>query len=35
MHSTWRALLENIELMSHYHDFGFQPPLAVRLLLIG
>ena len=26
MHSTWRALLQNIELMPQYQDFGFQPP---------
>ena len=25
MHSTWRALLQNIELMPQYQDFGFQP----------
>jgi hypothetical protein len=26
MHSTWCALLQNIELMPQYQDFGFQPP---------
>jgi hypothetical protein len=26
MQSTWRALLEDIELMPQYQDFGFQPP---------
>jgi hypothetical protein len=25
MHSTWHALLQNIELMPQYQDFGFQP----------
>ena len=26
MHSTWRALLQNIELMPQDEDFRFQPP---------
>ena len=26
MQSTWRALLEDIELMPQHQDFGFQPP---------
>jgi len=26
MHSTRRAMLQNIELMPQYQDFGFQPP---------
>ena len=26
MHPTWRALLQNIELMPQYQVFGFQPP---------
>ena len=26
MQSTWRALLQDIELMPQYQDFGFQPP---------
>jgi hypothetical protein len=26
MQSTWCALLQNIELMPQYQDFGFQPP---------
>jgi hypothetical protein len=26
MQSTWRPLLQNIELMPQYQDFGFQPP---------
>ena len=26
MHSTWGALLQNIELMPQYQDFGFQQP---------
>jgi hypothetical protein len=25
MHSTWHPLLQNIELMPQYQDFGFQP----------
>jgi hypothetical protein len=24
--SAWRALLQDIELMPQYQDFGFQPP---------
>jgi len=24
--TTWRVLLEDIELMPQYQDFGFQPP---------
>jgi hypothetical protein len=26
MHSTWRTLLQNIDLMPQDQDFGFQPP---------
>ena len=26
MQSTWCALLQNVELMPQYQDFGFQPP---------
>ena len=26
MQSAWRALLQDIELMPQYQDFGFQPP---------
>ena len=26
MLSAWRALLQDIELMPQYQDFGFQPP---------
>jgi hypothetical protein len=26
MRSMWCALLQNIELMAQYQDFGFQPP---------
>src|SRR6266498_5487830 len=30
MQSTWRALLQNIELMPQYQDFGFQPPARLE-----
>jgi hypothetical protein len=32
-HSTWRALLQNIELMPQYQDFRLQPPS--RLEAVG
>jgi hypothetical protein len=29
MQSAWCALLQDIELMPQYQDFGFQPPLRL------
>jgi hypothetical protein len=33
MQSAWCALLQDIELMAQYQDFGFQPP--PRLEAVG
>jgi hypothetical protein len=30
MQSAWCALLQDIELMPQYRDFGFQPPLRLE-----
>src|SRR2546422_3835138 len=32
MHSTWHALLQDVELMPQYQDFGFQSPSRLEAI---
>jgi hypothetical protein len=32
MHSTWHALLQHVELMPQYQDFGFQSPSRLEAI---